>query len=403
MNLRSRNKAPPAPAPHIPKRKVKETAKPLQEFKTEERVKKAERKRLTAFEIFQRSLEVEPNSVASNLLRKPPVEKESPHLNIPAEHTIYQADILYLPKDDHYKYALVVVDVATGVTEIEPLKTKEASETTKAFQSIFKRKLLPKPSIMMQVDQGSEFKSVTKTFFDKEKIIVRYAKAGRSRQQAMAENRNGLIARMIALIQTNEELITNEPARAWVRYIPQIKEAINKALTRKPYAPSEAEANLPECDKCDLLDEGTRVRVKLDKPQSVLGEKLSGYTFRATDIRYSPEVHTITQAIIKPDNPFLYKVSDIPHTAYTRSQLLVVNEEAEPKKELQNKFVVEKLLDKRKAKNRVEYLVKWVGYTSKDNTWEPRAQLANDLGDSLKIFEKKLEEEITKKINRKKR
>lgn len=38
-------------------------------------------------------------------------------------------------------------------------------------------------------------------------------------------------------------------------------------------------------------------------------------------------------------------------------------------------FLVDKLLDKRKIGNRVEYFVTWQGYTLADASWEPRASL----------------------------
>lgn len=37
----------------------------------------------------------------------------SAHVNVPKPHQIYQAELLFLPHDQDYKYALVVVDCAT--------------------------------------------------------------------------------------------------------------------------------------------------------------------------------------------------------------------------------------------------------------------------------------------------
>lgn len=40
-------------------------------------------------------------------------------------------------------------------------------------------------------------------------------------------------------------------------------------------------------------------------------------------------------------------------------------------------FIVEKILDKRLKGSKIEYLVKWEGYTDADNTWEPTRNLEN--------------------------
>ncbi len=50
-------------------------------------------------------------------------------------------------------------------------------------------------------------------------------------------------------------------------------------------------------------------------------------------------------------------------------------------------FEVEKILQKRIFKNKVEYLVKWKGYDVYDSTWEPLSNLTN-CQSLLKQFEK---------------
>ena len=42
-----------------------------------------------------------------------------------------------------------------------------------------------------------------------------------------------------------------------------------------------------------------------------------------------------------------------------------------------DEYEVEKILDSRKVKNQIQYLVKWEGYSHEENTWEPLKHLGN--------------------------
>jgi hypothetical protein len=74
----------------------------------------------------------------------------------------------------------------------------------------------------------------------------------------------------------------------------------------------------------NILEEGIKVRVALDYPISAgTGEKLHG-KFRAGDIRWSKEIHTIDKVILTPNQPISYLVSDIHNASYLRNQLQLV-------------------------------------------------------------------------------
>ena len=65
--------------------------------------------------------------------------KNMPHYRVEDPGIVASADLLFLPHDNGYKYALVVVDNATRKVDAEPLKNKTAEAVLKAFVKIFNR------------------------------------------------------------------------------------------------------------------------------------------------------------------------------------------------------------------------------------------------------------------------
>ena len=67
--------------------------------------------------------EVLKNEELFQLYKKPKkdAKKEIAHMNGIEPKAILQADLLYLPDDKGYKYALVCVDVGSGYTDAEPV------------------------------------------------------------------------------------------------------------------------------------------------------------------------------------------------------------------------------------------------------------------------------------------
>jgi len=326
------------------------------------------------------------NNLVKNLTKNPRKEpaKVMPHAFAPVKNATHQADLLHLPNDDGYRYLLVVVDIATRIVDAEPLKSKDSPEVKNALVKIYKRKYLNKPK-RLEVDLGTEFKGAFKNYFEKLfKIVTKVA--GRHRQQAVVENKNYQIGKILNTRMLVEEVNNHIDSRSWVDIVPKVIELLNfyfahEAKDIDPLTSVKADEYSGE-----LLDVGTKVRYQLDNPETyVEGERLHG-TFRAGDIRFSKSIHEITQIYLRPGQPPMYQLDNDKSVAYTKYQLQVVNaNEVAPSVASQKKFVIKKLLKRFKLKNKIYFEVLWYD-DSKTN--EPRTELIKDVPLLVKEFEK---------------
>jgi hypothetical protein len=340
----------------------------------------------------------------ANLYARPPKEtkQDMGNLNFVFKANVeHQADLLFLPDDNGYKYALVVVDLATHLCDAEPLNSKTSKGVSEALETIYNRNILELPETLT-VDAGTEFKGKVLEFLEDNNVAYRFAKPKRHRQISQAERTNQYLAKGLFMRMTAQELLTGQPSREWVSDLPKFVKYINKKRKRKP--PKEPKTEDSKCqrtgDDCDLLEIGTRVRAKLDHPLDVATDKNLHGRFRITDVRWDPVVREITNILLQPGQPPLYQLDDSKRhngvditAAYTKKQLQVVpdDEEAPPPSVIRGKpetYVAEKILDKKKEKNRIYYLVKWKGYPKSQATWEPNARLKDEAPKLITQFEK---------------
>ena len=215
---------------------------------------------------------------------------------------------------------------------------------------------------------GSEFKGDVLELLKKHNVIVRNSATQRHTQTAFVERANLLIGKAIATLQAKKEIEKNKTVKGWVDHLQTIIETINdkadttkekrelqinKKIEENKMILKEASKKNPDNEVDELIDdiksktqpnimkkdiplsgknakqlgilpEGTKVRIALDYPiNHVTGEKLHG-KFRAGDIRFSKEIHTIDKIILSPNQPISYLVSNIKNRSFLSNQLLKV-------------------------------------------------------------------------------
>ena len=118
------------------------------------------------------------------------------------------------------------------------------------------------------------------------------------------------------------ELKTKEENRQWIKYLPDVVSAINSELP-KPITTQLSDEQFCSKGSEDIITIGSKVRVKLDYPINVVNEKRLHGVFRSSDIRWSKEIYEISNIVLRPGFPIMYKV-DNEKCLRTRNEIQVV-------------------------------------------------------------------------------
>jgi len=260
----------------------------------------------------------------------PPKYIPRPHWNISKPNEIHQADLLFLPHDTvkrkTYKYALVVVDVASRYVDAEPLTSKYSAEVSKAFGEIYSRKL-QWPETMM-VDPGTEFKGEVTSIMKN----IQRSEAGNHKAQSLVERANRTISEKLFSHQYAQEMLEDGRSRQWVERLPAVIKSINSGVKRiTGDSPKEA-IKLKEVDQKEvnykrpvgLKEKRLPAEVKV-RYLYAPGELEGGEKRRATDPIWSMEMYDITRIQISSNQPLLYFLSDgAPKRSFVLEELQVV-------------------------------------------------------------------------------
>jgi hypothetical protein len=282
------------------------------------------------------------------------------------------ADVLYLPKTSKgFQYLLVVVDLYTNAFDIEPLKELTAASVLKAFKNIIKRPYIKLPYASLRTDGGSEFKGSFQDFLYDHSILHRVAEPYRHQQLANVESLNGQLGRLFNGYMNTKEQKTGKVYRNWDDIIDTVREELNKI--RKVNAPDKKQdiynIKIPDPVMTEpKFNIGDLVYAKLERPKNALGHSQNTTNFRKGDFRFDVKNPKKIKRILLYPNNIRYLLEDKPNVSYTEQELKLAPDQTQV-------YEVQDIIDKRRRKGVIEYLVHWKGYKK-----------MNQLGSRLPIY-----------------
>ena len=236
-----------------------------------------------------------------------------PHWTVDKPNEIHQADLLFLPHDTvrrkTFKYALVVIDVASRYKDAEPLTSKESSEVAKSFEKIYSRKLKWPERII--IDPGKEFMGLVTSLMKRHNVIIQRSEAMNHRAQAFVERANRTLSKRLFSFQYGKEMSAddNERSREWVERLPAVLKSMNNEVTRltgkEPLKSKQISINAPKYNRPVGFDE---VRLSPFAKLRYLfapGEYEGGDRRRATDPVWSLEIFELSHSKVSPYQPVM--------------------------------------------------------------------------------------------------
>ena len=269
----------------------------------------------------------------------PPEYIPRPRWTVSKPNQVHQSDLLFLPHDTIwgrvYRYALVVIDVASRYKDAEALRTKDSGEISKCFSKIYSRRL-SWPGVLV-VDSGREFMGSVTKLMEKHGVRIQRGQAGNHRSQAFAERANKTLSERLFSHQYAQEMVRDGRSREWVKRLSQVLKAMNSEPTRLIGKDPSSALGL---DMVDVKGESYKRPVGLGEdrlPPGVYvrylyapGEGEGGERRRATDPIWSLEVYNLVRSVVSSDQPVLYYLGEgAPKRGFVREELLVVPNDTE--------------------------------------------------------------------------
>ena len=275
------------------------------------------------------------------------------------------ADMQSMQKfNDGYRYLLVCIDVFSKYAWVIPLKNKTGPSLVEAFKRILVSGRRPEK---VMTDQGTEFFNRHFKALMKEEKIELY--------NTYNETKASIVERLIRTLKTKMwRYFTAKKTMRYIDVLPELvysyNHSVHRSIKARPVdvtAENETKIWHTLHDDHDVVK---NVKYKFKIGDQVRISKVKRTFEKGYLPNFTKEIFTISQQV--PRDPPVYKLKDydgeeLKGTFYDKELQKVIKQD--------DLYEVEKILKKRGKSNNVQYLVKWLGYQNKFNSWVPASEI----------------------------
>ena len=268
--------------------------------------------------------------------------------------------------NDGYRYLLVCIDVFSKYAWMVPVKSKTGPALVEAFKVILTSGRKPEK---IMTDQGTEFFNKHFQNLLKSENIQHF--------NTFNETKASVVERVIRTFKS--KMWRHFTARKTLRYVdmlPDLVYSYNHSLHRSIKMKPALVSKENEDEVWHTLYDDTNSVVKPIKHKCKIGDQVRiSKVKRKFEKEYLPnfskEIFTIGKTIAR--NPPVYKLKD-----YDGEELkgAFYDKELQKVSKHDDIYEVGEILKKRGKRKNVQYLVKWLGYPSKFNSWVPASEIS---------------------------
>lgn len=310
------------------------------------------------------------------------IHRKFPRLyyDVDAIDQVWEADLIQLSSlknyNDSVSYILVVIDVLSKYVWVEPLRDKTSQAVTDAFKKILAKNKNRFPS-MLQTDRGKEFVGQPLQKFLKENEIRFRVVTNPDVKAAVVERFNRTLKERMyryftfkntkRYIDVLQHLVDgyNKAPHSTIKMPPAAVTIYNAHIARKNLV-ARAIQRQPIRERRSKYKVGDHVRISREKNVFEKGAEKN----------WSEEIFKIVRAL-KRQNLFIYELCDFDGEKiegfFYPEEITLVHE----KRVRDHVYNIDKIIQTRGKGKKKQYLVSWVGYPDKFNSWVSAADIKN--------------------------